>query len=179
MTGVGELPQCRLDVIPATLVVEPSTEQLGDEGAPSPGPDPPVELGHEVVVERNVQSHVLNIAHGLLESGWPANIRRRRTDARRSRMIIVSGAIEVDEFERDAYLIGCREVIVAARQASGCLDFHLSADPIEPCRINVYEQWVSAEAVEAFRGSGPSSDQAAAIRNARVSQHEIASSTAL
>ena len=94
-------------------------------------------------------------------------------------MIIVSGALYVDEADRDSYLRGCREVIAAARTSDGCIDFHLAADPLEPGRINVYEQWESAEAVEAFRGSGPSSEQAATIRDARVCQHEIASSTGL
>ena len=94
-------------------------------------------------------------------------------------MVIVSGAIHLDAEARDAYLAGCREVIVAARAAEGCLDFHLAADPLEPGRINVYEQWESAAAVEAFRGEGPSGDQQAAILDAAVDQHEIASSTRL
>jgi quinol monooxygenase YgiN len=94
-------------------------------------------------------------------------------------MIIVSGSIYVDEAERDGYLAGCREVIVAARKAEGCHDFHLSADPIEADRINVYEQWESVPAVEAFRGSGPSDEQTATIRDARVFQHEVAGSTTL
>jgi quinol monooxygenase YgiN len=94
-------------------------------------------------------------------------------------MIIVSGALYVDEADRDSYLESCRDVIVAARKSDGCTDFHLAADPIEPDRINVYEQWESVEAVESFRGSGPSSEQTAAIRDARVSQHEVASSTKL
>jgi quinol monooxygenase YgiN len=94
-------------------------------------------------------------------------------------MIIVSGAIFVDDAERDDYVQGCRQVIVAARDADGCIDFHLAADPIEPGRINVYEQWESVEAVELFRGSGPSSEQAAVIRDARVFQHEVGSSTKL
>jgi len=94
-------------------------------------------------------------------------------------MIIVSGAIQVDESDRDSYLLGCRELISLARGTEGCLDFHLSPDPIEAGRINVYEQWDSVEAVEAFRGSGPSSEQTAAIRDAQVFQHDIAASTKL
>jgi quinol monooxygenase YgiN len=94
-------------------------------------------------------------------------------------MIIVSGVIHVDPEVRDAYLAGCRAVIEQAREAPGCLDFHLSADPIEPSRINVYEQWQSVAAVEAFRGAGPVDDQGAAIVSAAVFQHQIASSQAL
>lgn len=94
-------------------------------------------------------------------------------------MIIVSGKLYVDPADRGAYLDSCRVVIELARQAADCLDFHLSADPIEPDRINVYEQWESVGAVEAFRGSGPSSEQAADIRDAAVFQHEVAASTRL
>ena len=94
-------------------------------------------------------------------------------------MIIVSGVIHVDPDAREAYLSGCRTVIEQARRAHGCLDFHLAADPIEPSRINVYEQWESVADVEAFRGSGPGDDQALAILSAAVFQHEIRSSQAL
>jgi quinol monooxygenase YgiN len=94
-------------------------------------------------------------------------------------MIIVAGKVYVDVEERESYLDGCREVIVAARQAPGCLDFHLSADPIEPGRINVFERWESVEAVERFRGEGPSADQAAAIRDADVMQYEVGAAVQL
>lgn len=94
-------------------------------------------------------------------------------------MIIVAGKIYVDAAERDAYLTGGRDVIAAARRADGCIDFHLAADPLEADRINVFEQWASVEAVEAFRGGGPSSEQRAAIRAASVFQHAIASSEKL
>ncbi|MEJ7561171.1 MAG: hypothetical protein WKF45_01440 [Ilumatobacteraceae bacterium] len=53
------------------------------------------------------------------------------------------------------------------------------ADRLEPDRINVFEQWETVADVEAFRGSGPSDDQSAAIRDAAVDQHEIASTTRL
>jgi quinol monooxygenase YgiN len=94
-------------------------------------------------------------------------------------MIIVSGTLYVDAAARHTYLLECQDVIVAARRSEGCVDFHLSADPIDPTRINVYEQWESAEAIDAFRGSGPSSEQTAAIRDATVFQHEISASTRL
>ena len=94
-------------------------------------------------------------------------------------MIIVSGAIHVDPAERETYLAGCRAVIEQARATPGCLDFHLAADPIEPSRINVYEQWESVADVEAFRGAGTSDEQGAAIRSAAVYQHDIRSSQPL
>ena len=94
-------------------------------------------------------------------------------------MLIVSGRLYVEPATRQDYLDSCRVVIDLARNAPGCLDFHLAADPVEQGRINVYEQWESAADVEAFRGSGPSSEQAVAILDAAVFQHEVASSQRL
>ena len=94
-------------------------------------------------------------------------------------MIIVSGWLRLDVGMRRQYLEGCLPVVEAARQAPGCLDFHLSADPIEDDRINVFERWEDVESVERFRGDGPADHQQAAILDARVDQHEIASTTSL
>ena len=43
----------------------------------------------------------------------------------------------------------------------------------------MFERWETVQAVERFRGAGPSPEQAAAIRDAAVIQFEIASSTPL
>ncbi len=94
-------------------------------------------------------------------------------------MIIVAGALRVDPAQRTAYLTDCQNLMSLARGTDGCLDFHLSADPLESDRINIFEQWESVEAVETFRGSGPPDGQQDAIRSANVWQHEIGSSTKL
>ncbi len=60
------------------------------------------------------------------------------------------------------------------REATGCLDFAISADLIDPSRINIFERWASPAAVEAFRGSGPSDEQGAAMRSASVAEYAIA-----
>jgi quinol monooxygenase YgiN len=94
-------------------------------------------------------------------------------------MILVTGRLYVEPAERERFLAGTEEVSRLAREAPGCLDFHLSADPLEPGRVNVFEQWDSVAAVEAFRGDGPSDEQATAILSAEVWQHEVASSVRL
>jgi quinol monooxygenase YgiN len=94
-------------------------------------------------------------------------------------VIIVAGWLRVAAENRAPYLETCRDVIVAARAASGCIDFHVSADAIDDERVNVFEQWESTDAVEAFRGSGPSDEQQAMIIGAHVEQHEIANSVPL
>lgn len=94
-------------------------------------------------------------------------------------VIVVAGFLRVDPGARDAYVAACRPVVEAARAAEGCLDFHLSVDPVEDDRVNVFERWESVAAVEAFRGSGPDDDQAFAIRDATVWQYEVGAATRL
>ncbi|WP_158881075.1 putative quinol monooxygenase [Amycolatopsis anabasis] len=88
-------------------------------------------------------------------------------------MIIISGRLHVDPGARDEYLDGCRAVVEQARAAPGCLDFALSADLLEPDRINVYERWESDEHLARFRGAGPDSAQAVRIRDASVAKYRI------
>jgi quinol monooxygenase YgiN len=94
-------------------------------------------------------------------------------------MIIVSGWLRVAEQQRQEYLDACRPVIEAARRASGCLDFSLTADPLEDDRINIFEQWEDVESVERFRSSGPGDEQHAVIIEAQVQQHHVASTLSL
>jgi quinol monooxygenase YgiN len=88
-------------------------------------------------------------------------------------VIIVAGSLTVGRSARDAYLEGCREVVAAARGAEGCLDYALSADLLEPERINVFERWDSADSLNRFRGSGPSGDQRGQLRQIRVVEYEV------
>ncbi|MEO3807987.1 antibiotic biosynthesis monooxygenase family protein [Sphaerisporangium sp. B11E5] len=86
-------------------------------------------------------------------------------------MIIISGKLHV--VDRDSYLEGCRKVVEQARSAPGCLDFALSADLLDPARINVYERWESDAALETFRGAGTEEGQAAQILDAEVARYRV------
>lgn len=90
-------------------------------------------------------------------------------------MIIVSGKIYIRSGQRDLFLQSSLQAMAEARQTQGCLDFVVSPDPIEPHRVNVYEEWDSQSALEAFRGSGPASDLTALIVNANVREHQVIS----
>lgn len=94
-------------------------------------------------------------------------------------MVIVAGHLAVEPAQRDAYLAGCAEVVRQARGAPGCLDFMISADLIDAGRVNVYERWESQSAVDAFRGSGPSDEQGAAILSASVAEYDVAGTRSL
>lgn len=90
-------------------------------------------------------------------------------------MIIISGELYVDTDVREEYLAACRTVVEQARTAPGCLGFALSADLVDPERINVYERWASDDDVERFRTSGPAFEQAALIRRGEVRKYRISS----
>ena len=89
-------------------------------------------------------------------------------------MVIVAGHVVVDAEERNSYLAGCAEVVQQARRAPGCLDFAITADLLDPGRINIFERWQSQAAVEAFRGGGPSDEQQGAIKSASVAEYDVA-----
>ena len=89
-------------------------------------------------------------------------------------MVVVAGHITVEPEQREAYLAGCVRSVEQARGADGCLDFAITADLIDPGRINIFERWASQSAVETFRGSGPSDEQGAAIRSMSVGEYGVA-----
>ncbi|MGV0794960.1 putative quinol monooxygenase [Mycolicibacterium sp. XJ1819] len=94
-------------------------------------------------------------------------------------MVIVAGHVLVEATQRDDYLAGCAEVVRQARSAPGCLDFALSADPVDSARINIFERWDSAAAVTAFRGAGPDDTQQVAILSASVHAYDVTDVAAL
>jgi quinol monooxygenase YgiN len=89
-------------------------------------------------------------------------------------VLIIAGWLRVRPEARADYLDGCVAVVTQARSAPGCLDFSLTADLLDPGRINVYERWESDEQLHSFRGSGPDTGQTAQVRDAEVRRYRIA-----
>ena len=88
-------------------------------------------------------------------------------------MVIVSGHLAVNPEDRVAYLATCVPVVEAAREAEGCLDLALSADLVDPGRINVFERWELQESVDAFREAGVGDDQPSMILDADVREFDV------
>lgn len=109
-------------------------------------------------------------AHGWRAPSYPGS---RGCVRQTDRMVIVAGYLLVPAARRAEYLKACTDVVRAARSAPGCLDFALSADPLEDGRINVFERWQDAASVERFRGSGPDDGLSDLILGAEVLQHEV------
>jgi quinol monooxygenase YgiN len=94
-------------------------------------------------------------------------------------MIIVAGHLTVASEQRAAYLAGCVSVVEQARSTAGCLDYSLAADLLDTGRINVFERWASRADVEAFRGSGPSDEQATTMLSADVAEYDVGDARSL
>lgn len=73
-------------------------------------------------------------------------------------MLIVAGHLVLDPADREAHVEASAEAVRLARAAAGCLDFAVSADPVDPARVNVFERWVRKEDLRAFREAGADDD---------------------
>jgi quinol monooxygenase YgiN len=89
-------------------------------------------------------------------------------------MWIIAGHVTVGEDERDAYVEAHRDLVQRARQAPGCLDVAITADPVDPGRINNYERWKTWDAIEAWRSLANAPDTGIEFRDVDVTAFEVA-----
>jgi quinol monooxygenase YgiN len=93
-------------------------------------------------------------------------------------MLIVAGTIEVDPARRDDFIASRLDAMRASRAEDGCFTYVVSADPIEPGVVNIYERWESKEALGAHLAGMQSAAPPPAdveMRNVDVLQYEISS----
>jgi quinol monooxygenase YgiN len=77
-------------------------------------------------------------------------------------MIIIAGHELVDAEKRDGVVDADRDLVSRAREFDGCLHVAITADSVDPERINSVEVWRDAEAMERWRGqaNAPEVDEA-------------------
>ncbi|WP_223115535.1 putative quinol monooxygenase [Luteimonas suaedae] len=81
-----------------------------------------------------------------------------------------------DPARRDATVARFRDLVQRARRAPGCLDLAITADPVDPGRINNFEFWRSEQDLAAWRAvASPPTDVAPMIR-VEVQKHIVSSS---
>lgn len=75
-------------------------------------------------------------------------------------MLIIAGYVEVDPERRDAYVAAHLDLVRRGRQAPGCLDFAITADPVSASRVYTFERWESRPDLDAWRAvaAPPESD---------------------
>jgi quinol monooxygenase YgiN len=71
---------------------------------------------------------------------------------RRNAVIIIAGhTLAENVHERDAAVAAFADMVARARKADGCLDVAISADSVDPERINVLECWRDQQSLNAWR----------------------------
>ena len=91
-------------------------------------------------------------------------------------MIIVAGWYTVAPEDRDAVVESHTDLMARARQARGNLDLSISADPVVPGRINMFELWESEEALNAWRAVAQPPAQQSKILGGDIQKHSISAS---
>ena len=66
-------------------------------------------------------------------------------------MIILAGYTRTDAEKRDSAVKAFRGLVGRARAYDGCLDFSISADAIDPERVNLFECWRDQTTLDAWR----------------------------
>jgi quinol monooxygenase YgiN len=89
-------------------------------------------------------------------------------------MWIIAGYITVDEDERDRYVQAHRDLVVRARKAPGCLDVAITADPVDPRRVDNFELWDSWDSVEAWRPQAHAPETGVTVNDVDVTAYEVA-----
>ncbi|KAA5833681.1 antibiotic biosynthesis monooxygenase family protein [Saccharopolyspora hirsuta] len=88
-------------------------------------------------------------------------------------MLIIAGHVQVDPAQRDAFVAAHRDLVDRARRAPGCLDLAITADPLDPARVNNFERWESEEALAAWRAVADAPDTGIAITGDHVLKFSV------
>ena len=64
-------------------------------------------------------------------------------------MIIIAGTISIDPDRVDAMLEAIVPLMHGTHAEDGCIDYVLSADPVQAGKIRIFEKWASDEALGA------------------------------
>jgi quinol monooxygenase YgiN len=94
-------------------------------------------------------------------------------DCGHNNILIIAGHLIVQAADRDRFVADCAVAVRLAREADGCLDFAVSADSLDPRRVNVFERWRSRELLSAFRGSGPDDGTRGRIPDANIAEYLV------
>lgn len=88
-------------------------------------------------------------------------------------MIIVCGKLQAFPGRRGDLLELSKLAVLAARNTEGCIDFAVGPDLLDPDRVNVFEQWKDADALQAFREDGPGEDISGLVQEFDVREYEV------
>jgi quinol monooxygenase YgiN len=74
-----------------------------------------------------------------------------RTDPKEEKMIIIAGHELVEAEQRDTFVAAFRDLVTRARGFDGCMHIAITADSVDPERVNMIEVWRDADALNKWR----------------------------
>jgi quinol monooxygenase YgiN len=98
-------------------------------------------------------------------------------------MVIVGGIFEVEPDQRDTFVASRHESMRKSRAEPGCLEYVVSADPIEPGRVVLFERWADQASLDAhiagIRQAPPSPDRGVAPKSATITVYDVSGERSL
>jgi hypothetical protein len=88
-------------------------------------------------------------------------------------MVIVAGHLTVDPEQRESSLAACMRCRKGL-PSRWLPRLAMTADLLDPGRVNLFERWETQASVESFRRSAPRTRQGAATRSVSVGEYDIA-----
>ena len=88
-------------------------------------------------------------------------------------MVIIAGHARIDASDRDRYVAAHEDLVRRARPAAGCLDVAISADALDPTRVNIFERWQSEEHLDAWRAVAHAPDTGITIGSVDVMMYIV------
>lgn len=87
--------------------------------------------------------------------------------------VIVAGWFTVDPSKRDEVVESFKDLVIRARKAEGCLDLAITADPVDPARINNFEFWESEYHLNSWRKISNPPKEITPMLQIKVQKHKI------
>ena len=75
-------------------------------------------------------------------------------------MLIVAGTFEVDAADQDAFVTARVAAMRDTRTEGGCLEYVMSADPVDATRVMLFERWEDQAALDAHMALIPTKPRA-------------------
>ena len=92
-------------------------------------------------------------------------------------MVIVAGAFEFDPAQREEFLAGRLDGIRESRAEPGCLEYTMSADPIDPSRVVLFERWADQASLDthlaAMQSAPPPSEPGVAPKSVTIKVYDV------
>jgi quinol monooxygenase YgiN len=64
-------------------------------------------------------------------------------------MLIVAGHFEVDPSDQEAFVASKVEAMRSTRDEAGCLEYAMTADPLDATRVLLFERWADQASFDA------------------------------